>query len=219
MNSEKIKRYGIFAAGVVFTSLGIALITQAGRGTSAVASPAYVLSSILPYSMGTFTVVVNLFMIAIQIVLLGRAFSLFQLLQLPVSVIFGTLIDWFRYLLSDGAGSAIISWVYLGIGSILLGVGVGLQQSGDVMMLPAEGAVRAIALTGKWEFGNVKVWFDVLLVSVSAVISYLFHGYVVGIREGTLIVALTTGPISRIVVSCHRRFFQRFSDREKQKSE
>ena len=34
--SELVRRYGIFTSGVIFAALGIALITRAGLGTSAV---------------------------------------------------------------------------------------------------------------------------------------------------------------------------------------
>ena len=81
------RRWRLFAAGIVCTALGIALVTQAGRGTSAVASPAYVLSQIFPWSMGAFTVCINLGMMALQALLMGRAFFPRQLLQLPASLV------------------------------------------------------------------------------------------------------------------------------------
>ena len=54
-------RYGVFLAGVVLSALGIALITKAGLGTSAISSLAYVLTFVIPgISLGTFTLLVNL---------------------------------------------------------------------------------------------------------------------------------------------------------------
>lgn len=196
MKQEKILRYCLFGVGMIFTALGIALITQAGKGTSAVASPAYVLSCLLPWSMGSCTIAVNLVMMTIQAILLKRSFFPKQLLQLPASIAFGGLIDLFRTFL--GRGGTGISWLYLCFGCFALGFGVGLQKLGDVLMLPSEGAVRSIAKKGAWEFSRVKVWFDVSLVTISAVVSMLFVGSVVGIREGTLIAAIVTGPISRL---------------------
>ncbi len=197
MSRTRGRRYLAFLLGVVFTALGIALVTQAGKGTSAVASPAYVLSCLFPLPMGTFTMVVNLVMIVVQIVLMKRDFFPEQLLQLPAGVLFGGLIDLFRGLLGDQSGRAGPAWLCLAAGCVVLGLGVGLQQLGDVLMLPSEGAVRAIArATGKG-FHQVKVCFDVGLVTLAAAVSMLALGKVVGIREGTLVVALVTGPISR----------------------
>ena len=44
------RRYLIFLGGVIFTALGVALITLAGMGTSAVSSLSYVLTLCFPAS-------------------------------------------------------------------------------------------------------------------------------------------------------------------------
>ena len=41
-----LKRYGMFIAGVIFSALGISLITKAGLGTSPITSLAFVLTFI-----------------------------------------------------------------------------------------------------------------------------------------------------------------------------
>jgi len=43
-NSDKLKRYSMFIAGVIFSALGISLITKAGLGTSTITSLAFVLT-------------------------------------------------------------------------------------------------------------------------------------------------------------------------------
>ena len=40
-NSDKLKRYSMFIAGVIFSALGISLITKAGLGTSPITSLAF----------------------------------------------------------------------------------------------------------------------------------------------------------------------------------
>ena len=75
-------RYLMFFVGVVCSALGIALITLAGMGTSAVSSLAYVLTFVFPgISLGCFSFVVNCVMLEGQILLLRRKFPLVQLLQ------------------------------------------------------------------------------------------------------------------------------------------
>ena len=53
------KRYGMFIAGVIFSALGISLITKAGLGTSPITSLAFVLTFIFPHTLGTLTMMVN----------------------------------------------------------------------------------------------------------------------------------------------------------------
>mgnify|MGYP001056298301 CR=1 FL=1 len=73
-NSDKLKRYSMFIAGVIFSALGISLITKAGLGTSPITSLAFVLTIIFPHSLGEFTMLVNTVMFLIQAALLGKAF-------------------------------------------------------------------------------------------------------------------------------------------------
>ena len=79
-NPDMIKRYTMFMAGVIASALGISLITKAGLGTSPVTSPAFVLTFLFPFSLGTFTMMVNTLMFGLQAVILGRDFERVQLL-------------------------------------------------------------------------------------------------------------------------------------------
>lgn len=92
-NSDMFKRYGLFIAGVIFSALGISLITKAGLGTSPITSLAFVLTFIFPKSLGVFTMLVNFAMFLLQAVLLGKTFKKIQLLQLPAALLFSLCID------------------------------------------------------------------------------------------------------------------------------
>ena len=58
---ETLRRFAAFMAGVLVCSVGIALITRAGLGTSPISSIPFVLSLITPVSMGMFTFSLNMF--------------------------------------------------------------------------------------------------------------------------------------------------------------
>ena len=183
-------RYGVFLAGVVLSALGIALITKAGLGTSAISSLAYVLTFVIPgISLGTFTLLVNLAALAAQILLLGREFRPVQLLQLPATVIFSAGIDLWTYLMRDWTvGAYPMGWIPLLAGCVILGLGVALEVLGDVLYLPCEGVVKAISRKSRAEFGTV---LSAILVSVFCL------GHVSGLREGTIVAVATVGGISR----------------------
>lgn len=98
-DSDVLKHYGVFIAGVIFSALGISLITKAGLGTSSITSLAFVLAFIFPHSLGVFAMMVNSIIFIIQVVLLGKFFQKIQLLQLPVALLFSVCIDgWLRLL-------------------------------------------------------------------------------------------------------------------------
>ena len=83
-----LRRYILFFCGVLCAALGIALITLAGMGTSAVSSLSYVLTFVFPgLSLGVFTFLVNCTMLVGQVLLLRHRFQSIQLLQIPATLL------------------------------------------------------------------------------------------------------------------------------------
>jgi len=191
-NSDKLKRYSMFIAGVIFSALGISLITKAGLGTSPITSLAFVLTFIFPHSLGEFTMLVNTVMFLIQAALLGRAFGKVQLLQLPAALLFSACIDGWMYILGFWkTGSYVGQVLMLLLGCVFLGLGIAFEVIPNVLILPGEGLVRVIAgLTG----------FDMSIVASAVGVSLFFTGHVLGIREGTVLAALIVGSISHFFI-------------------
>ena len=200
-NSDKLKRYSMFIAGVIFSALGISLITKAGLGTSPITSLAFVLTFIFPHSLGEFTMLVNTVMFLIQAALLGKAFGKIQLLQLPAALLFSACIDGWMYILGFWkTGSYVGQVLMLLLGCVFLGLGIAFEVIPNVPILPGEGLVRVIAgLTG-WRFGLVKTGFDMSIVASAVGVSLFFTGHVLGIREGTVLAALIVGSISHFFI-------------------
>jgi Predicted membrane protein len=199
---EMLKRYLIFIIGLFVSSIGIALTTKAGLGTSPISSAPYVLSFIFPMSFGQFTVIVNVFLIFLQILVLKKDFQKIQLLQVVVSLLLGSFIDFFMYIFSNLSTPNYFSqFVYLLLGCVFIALGVSLQVIANVIMLSGEALVKAISTKLDKNFGTIKTIFDVSLVTISVIISLAGLGNVVGLREGTVIAALIVGSIARFFIS------------------
>ena len=197
---EKLKRYLIFLVGLFVNSLGVSLITKANLGTSPISSIPYVLSLNFPFTLGNFTIFFSIFLIVLQLLILRKNFKLEHILQIPVSIIFGYFIDLTMILFFWLNPEAyIMKIVYLLIGCLILGVGVYMEVLADVVMLPGESFVRAIVLTWKTNFGTTKICFDVSMLVIAAVLSFVFAGRLAGVREGTVIAALLVGFIARLI--------------------
>ena len=193
------RRYLIFFAGVVSSALGIALITLAGMGTSAVSSLAYVLTFVFPgVSLGCFTFLVNCVMLGGQALLLRSKFQPIQLLQVPATFVFTASIVLWMDLLSALVPSAYAGhWVVLLLGCGFLGLGVALEVVPNVLILPCEGFVRTCSQVFGWEFGKTKTGYDLTMLCSALLVSLLCLGSVHGLREGTVVCALTVVSISR----------------------
>jgi uncharacterized membrane protein YczE len=197
---EKAKRYGIFLIGLFISSFGVSLITKASLGTSPISAIPYVLSLQFPMTLGEFTVIFSLFLIALQLLILRKRFKLEHLLQIPISILFGYFIDltmqWLSFVLPSFYPVRI---VLLLLGCIVLAVGVYLETVADVAMLPGESFVRSITIVWHTNFGMTKVWFDVSMTIIAGVLSLLFFHTLNGVREGTIISALIVGLIVRFL--------------------
>lgn len=178
--------------------LGVALVTRANLGTSPISSVPYVLSMILPVTIGEFTFLLSLVFLALQVVLLGRRFPREQWLQVFVGPVFGLFIDLgMRLFAFVNPGFYAARIVALLLGCVLLALGVHLQVLANVIINPGEGLVKTLALKTGWEFGTIKVLFDCTLVLLAVGVSVCAFARVRGLREGTIISAILVGVITR----------------------
>lgn len=196
---EKLKRYVIFVIGLFINSLGVSFVTKANLGTSPISSIPYVLSLNFPFTLGQFTILFSLLLIATQLIILRRNFKLEHVLQIPVSVVFGYFIDVTMMLLAFIQPQNYFSSIfYLLAGCIILGFGVYMEVLADVAMLPGESFVRAVSFTWKTDFGITKIIFDISMTVIAGVLSFIFAHQLDGIHEGTVIAALLVGFIARL---------------------
>ena len=200
--SETVKRYLSLLAGLILSAAGIALVTKAGLGTSPISSLPFVLSFIVPLSFGQWTFIINMCMMAGQIAILRGGFPRLQLLQIPMTVIFSFVIDLVMFLCASFTPDHYLSRIALLLaGCAVLGAGIALQITANVVMLSGEGLVRAIASALKKDFGAVKTIFDLSLVASSILVSLALLGRVEGLREGTVISALIVGSLARFFIA------------------
>ena len=195
---ETVRRYGLLGLGLLITAFGIAFSIQAGLGTSPISSLPYVVSQFGFLSVGTATILMHLVFICLQILLLRRRYDPLQLFQLPVALIFGSLTDLAVWLL-QGACSYLGQWALCGVGILLVGIGVSLEVTAGLVTLAGEGMVLALCQVFGLKFSRAKVGFDLSLVLLASLLSLLFLGQLVGVREGTAAAALLVGIIARQV--------------------
>ena len=189
-------RFACFACGVVINSFAIALITKGDMGTSQISSVPYVLSLRFPLSFGMMTFIMNMVFIALQVVLLRRDFHPVQLLQILVNVLFSAMIDVGMSLLSLLTPTTL--WQRLlcvAAGCCIMGFGIVIEVSPNVLMVPGEGIVRALSIVAHAKYGTTKIVFDITLIAIAVVLSFAFFGTLRGVGLGTVISALCVGSV------------------------
>ena len=137
-----------------------------------------------------------------QIVLLRKNFMPVQLLQIPLSFLFGIFTDFGMYCVSFiTVPNYAVRIILVLVGTLTLGFGISLSVVANVIMNSGEAFVKAVSDRTGIKFGNVKISFDICCVLASVILSLiLFSGTVVGTREGTVLTALLTGIVVNFFV-------------------
>lgn len=196
--TEIAKRYILFIISLFFAALGVAFTKHGELGVSPISSVANVMNHKFDsLSLGTWLIIWNCVLIVGQIVILRKKFQPIQLLQVPLSFLFGWFTDIGMWIVSFiPANSYPLRLIMVIAGIVILGFGISLAVIANVIMNSGEAFVKAISDTIHKEFGNVKIAFDVICVILALTLSLIFFNFsIVGTREGTIISAFLTGIV------------------------
>ena len=197
-HADLLRRYALFIAGLFIAALGVAFSTKAGLGTSPVASVPYtvsLMSGLLTF--GGWLNLLSVIQISVEVLLLrSRCNPAEILIQTVLAFAYGYMTDCSCMLIEGLRVDSYPSQFLCMLAScFILGFGIWLQFMGRVAMLPGEAMNRAIStVTGK-RYENIKIFFDVFYIVLSAVLGILFLGGLRGVREGSIIAAVLIGNI------------------------
>lgn len=198
---EITKRYVLFIISLFFAAIGVAFTKRGELGVSPISSVANVMSCKFDaLSLGTWLIIWNCILVLGQIAILRQKFQPIQLLQIPLSFLFGWFTDFGMWMVSFiPINSYPIRLIMVIVGIIILGFGISLSVIANVIMNSGEAFVKAVSDKIHREFGNVKIAFDIICVVLSLLLSVIFFNFsIVGTREGTVISALLTGVVVKI---------------------
>ncbi|MDE6556786.1 MAG: cytidylate kinase family protein, partial [Duncaniella sp.] len=213
---EKIRRYAVFFVALFIMSFGVSLVTRSLLGTSPISSVPYVWSLHTVLSMGTYIIILNVILITAQCLMLGvrgmKENKVELLMQIPVTLLFGVFIDVTMAMLSrwnpDAYYLRLLSCV---AGCCIMATGISLEVVADVAMNSGEYVLQIASKKLRKEFGTLKIMFDVSLLVIAVGCSWIFAGRIDGVREGTVIVAVLTGPLVRFIRP-RLRFIERWEE-------
>lgn len=197
-----VKRWLTFLSGVFVMSVGIALSVHGQLGTAPISTFPAVINAATSWSVGSVTVVMNMVFVLVQILILRRRFQLFQLVQLPIAMVFGAVIDLSLFLTNwTQTNSYLLQWGVTICGVLILGIGVYIQIQPKLLYLPGEGLVMALTQVTGVRFGTMKQLVDWSLVIISTIVSLILMHRLEGVREGTVFAAFAVGGVVKFIGS------------------
>ena len=195
-NTNFMKRVFVFVIGLFIMAFGVTFSVKADIGVSPISCVPYIYSLKFPLSIGEFTIILNVLFMIIQIMILRKKYNILQLVQLPAIIVFGYCIDMTMALLENLQATNYIEQLSLCLlACVVLAFGIFLVIKTRLTYLPLEGLVLVISQTFKKEFGKIKISVDSLMVVIGVISSFVFLHELIGIREGSIIAALSIGAL------------------------
>lgn len=218
--SKKLLLYGkrglVYILGLFIMAIGVVFSVKSALGVSPVTCLANVVHQISAIDIGLCTTSTYCFYILVEVIILRRDFKPAMLLQIVASTIFGTLVSIATklFVFLPAPDAYIMRLVYLLCSIPIVAFGVMLYLTPQILPTPGEGLSIAISKkTGK-SVANCKMITDCCLVVLSVVISLIFFGKLVGVREGTIISALTVGFVMKRFMRIFQPALLKFVERD-----
>ena len=192
---KTLNRVLIYFLGLIILCVGVVLNTKTNLGVAAINAIPYVVSKSTSFSLGSCVFVLYLVFIAMQF-LINKKVDFLTVLQLPVSLLFGRMVDIVNiHILKFEAQSIFSGLAMLIIAILLVSLGTTLVVSQNLVPNAPDGMVNALGNLFDKPFGYIKVRFDIICVGLALIVSYLMTGRIVGIGLGTLVSMLMTGNV------------------------
>lgn len=183
-----------YVIGLFVMALGIVLIKQANTGVSPVSVIPSALSNILPLTFGNTTILFQLFCFAL-ILLVQRRVDLKTLLIVPLSIVFGYIIDFYMLFLSLDGLSLWLRYLFCLLGIAATALGIVLIVGADLMLPAPDALMRAVSKACGKPLSRIKLAGDALWAVLSIVIELVFCGRVLSVWIGTVLSVLLTGRL------------------------
>lgn len=195
-NVNFMRRILVFTVGLFIMAFGVTFSVKANIGVSPISCVPYIYSLKFPLSIGEFTIILNTLFMLIQIAILRKNYNIIQLVQFPAIIVFGYCIDITMSIFENLHPTNYFTQLILCLfACIVLAFGIFLVIKTRLTYLPLEGLVLVISQTFQKEFGKIKISMDSLMVFIGFISSFIFLHELVGIREGSIIAALSIGAL------------------------
>jgi len=192
-------------------TLGVALCVRSNMGSSVISSLPMSMSlagadGIVPaFSIGSYTNMMNMLLVVLQILVLRRRFEPLQLFQLLIGFVFGALIDLNMWLTSAFDYVPIANQITAQfLGCTVMGFGIAMEVRCGSVTMPGEGITVALSRVSGMPFPKMKIIVDTSLVVLAVASCYIFWGAwqwnIIG--PGTLFAMIYVGALVKF---CGRR--------------
>lgn len=193
--SKNTKRYLLVILGFMITGTGAAITMKANVGVGAWDALAKSTNDLTGIAVGTAGMFFNCSCVIGQICILRKNFKLIQFLQIPLSILLGTIINFVLYYLLVFPFDSFIGGCFLYLlGSTFAALGVSLVMLLDEVTFALEGFCMALTKVIPFKFASIRQAVDVICIILIIIAKFALNlPWSIGV--GTIIGMLTFGPM------------------------
>jgi len=188
----------IYIVGLFINALGITMSTFTGLGVACVTCFCTNLSNFLGITLGNAFTALYVFYVFLEFLMLRKDFGIKNLLQLCFAFILGFFTDFIKSFLVIEPVGLIQQLLLLFVSLWIIALSVVILINCDLVPSAPDGFVQVLSSKLNKEFGNVKVFHDIIIASTGVVIGFV-HGKPEGLGIATVIAALTLGKMISIL--------------------
>jgi len=199
--NKKINRIIMVAIAMIITAIGASLGIKIAIGVGAWDALSQSISMVLGVKVGTFSMILNISCVLVQVFLLKDRFKFNHLAQIGVSILLGTVVNFMLYkVLSE----IMIDNYFISISLFILSVvmcalGIAMITAINLISFPLESCCMVLAKKINKNFGSIRQGVDIIAIIISLIITFIFKNSMT-VREGTIIAMLIFGPMLDLFV-------------------
>ena len=180
---------------ILINSFGVVLMLDSGAGISAISSVPYAFSESFPaLTLGTWTYIFQGILVA-ALMILRKKFVPTYLFSFVVGFAFSKMLDVYKTALAGltmGIGYQI---VYFIVSYLVICLGIALSNRCGLPIIPTDLFPRELADITKAAYSRIKISYDVICLSVTALLTFVCLGQIRGLGIGTVLAAFTMGKV------------------------
>ena len=212
MNKKKsylARKLVILITANILATAGIGMILRADIGVSPFDAFNKSLGDFLGVTVGTVMIAMNLSFFVLQRLVRGRDFPKIEWLQIPVTFLFGAMVDFFYYVVFRTMPDSYMGqWGLCLVGVVVLVFHIGMIMSMRLITTPLEGLCQALSDHVPLRFAHLRLIADILLVGAMIVLIQL--GAENNIREGTVVLLFAFSMLMDYFMQLQRPILAKF---------
>lgn len=205
------RRFLALIVVLLLAALGISLQLKAIIGVAPFDALNQTISYAFEIRVGDVVTILQLLFVFLQILFLKRDTSWKVFLQIFVGALLGQFVNFFFYTVFADlmVASYILRLGLLIAGCLWVPIFIGAVMVLDLVTMPLESLSLVISNEMPFSFGQVRQFVDIICVVIALVLTVIYS-IPFTIREGTIISALTFGPLLSFYMPKIERLFKKW---------